>query len=125
VFFLKRQPACGDRLPAVNSFIEVLLLTLSFFVHFLLVQRACYFLCLDTKKVTKEPSPQGYFFTLGPLKQYCLLKALAASFKTVGLPCSQAPSLKLPTGQFLNARPSKFSEADLNPFYIINIFIFF
>jgi hypothetical protein len=32
------------------------LLVQSFFVHFLLAQRTCYFLCLDTKKVTKEKS---------------------------------------------------------------------
>ena len=28
----------------------------------------------------------GQFFTLGPLKQYCLLKASAASLKTVAIP---------------------------------------
>ena len=57
----------------------------------------CYFLCLETKKVTKESSRLQIilgrlFFSLPTqcnsssfvlLKQHCLLNAFAASFKTV------------------------------------------
>jgi hypothetical protein len=68
----------------------------------LLAINPCYFLCLDTKKVTKENSRLQIilgllFFSLptqynslslfaGSLKQYCLLKATAASLKTVAIP---------------------------------------
>ena len=109
------QPACGDRLPTIKRFIEVLLLAQSFFIHFLLAQRACYFLCLDTKKVTKEKSRLQIilgllFFSLptqynssayGLLKQYCLLKAFAASFKTVALSQNSLRPIKIQLTSFI------------------------
>jgi hypothetical protein len=70
------------------------------FVHFLLASRVCYFLCLETKKVTKENSRLQIilgllFFSLRTqynspeaslrVKQYCLLKPSAASFKIVAI----------------------------------------
>jgi len=42
-------------------------------------------------------------------------------------PCRLALSLKLPTGQFLNAQPSKFSEVKENPrniYLFINFFTY-
>jgi len=66
------------------------------FVHFLFARNQCYFLCLETNKVTKENSRLqiilGLLFFRLPtqynsssfvlLKQYCLQQAFAAIFKT-------------------------------------------
>ena len=88
---------CSVLLPATNPCYFLCLEFTS--VHFLLATNPCYFLCLDTKKVTKENSRLqiilGLLFLSLPtqynssscvlLKQYCLLKALPASLKTVAL----------------------------------------
>src|SRR5664280_2325540 len=88
-----------------NKIICYFLCLESISVHFLLASRICYFLCLETKKVTKENSrlqsrvlgigatvfQLAHAIQLAPprtsvsLKQYCLLNATTASFKTIAI----------------------------------------
>src|SRR5664280_2304551 len=82
-----------------NKIICYFLCLESISVHFLLTSRVCYFLCLETKKVTKVNSRLqiilGLLFLSLPtqynsssfvlLKQYCLQKPSAASFKTIAI----------------------------------------
>ncbi len=89
--------------------------------QFLIARRTCYLLCLDTKKVTKEKSRLQIILGLlffGLPTQYnsprqggaqTVLLTLASRSKPQNsrFPCNPAPSLKLPAGQFFNARPSQ------------------
>ena len=83
----------------------------------------CHFLCLETKKVTKEssrlkiilgllffslPTQYNSLSTFRWIAQTVLLTLfLRSKLQNSRFPFNLAPSLKLPTGQFFNARPSQ------------------